>query len=291
MSQDPERDRWRRKRRNRVILLAILVSSGVLWVRSWVLPSNAQVLAAYPYRKFAKDTLTVASWNGENGKSAGLELELRRLLAEEEPDIVFLQDATPEMQFNDSFWGAHFVSSHRKRGKTPTGVATLAAVAPNLSRGLHSSVDEGFVLTPRASLATSYTLPDGQELLAINVHGLATPPALLLEMQLDELSEFVAEHSGPVILAGNLNTWSRGRLEHVRAAVEKFGLVELDEFPEGRSAASAGPITPALKLLGFDDSLPIDRLFYRGLDVVEARVGEGFATSDHVPLIVRFRMP
>lgn len=290
-SNDPESNRKRRRRQRCVILLAILAFIGVQWVRSWTTGSGVQALGAYPYRDFKNDTLKVVSCNSENGESAGFETEFRRLLAEQEPDIVFLQEATPEMEFNDSFWGGHFVSTHRVRGKVRTGVATLSAVAPDSSKGVHSSVNEGFMLTPRASLLTEYPLPNGQRLLTINIHGLATPPAKLLEMQLEELEANIRNHEGPVILAGNLNTWNQGRLEHVREVVERVGLIELEDFPEGRSTADAGLITPALALVGFDSSMPVDRVFYRELEVLEALVGQGFRTSDHAPLIVTFRMP
>ena len=284
-------DRKKRRRRRRLWCLTLALA-GLLWLRSRIEPERATALAAYPYTALESETLKIVSWNTNQSEHDGFSMKLGRLLDEEDPDLVLLQEATAGLEFNDSFWGGHFAASHKSLGGLSTGVATLSPAEPvDPPVGLHSSVSEGFVLAPRSALISAYRLPNDATLLAVNVHGLGTPPTFLLAMQLEEIEARVAKHAGPVILAGDFSTWTQGRLAAVREVAERLGLEELGMFPEGRATVRAGLWTPLLALAGLDSSLPVDRVFYRDLQPLEAHLGEGFESFAHAPLVASFEMP
>ena len=98
---------------------------------------------------------------------------------------------------------------------------TLSARSPSVHCNLTSW--EPWLGTPKATSITEYPLQDREDrLLTINLH--AVNFALGLEdfqAQLHALTDVLASHQGPVILAGDLNTWSEhasaGRRVHAPA--------------------------------------------------------------------------
>lgn len=149
-----------------------------------------------------------------------------------------------------------------------TGVATWArGPAQDLSPRRTESRD--LYGTPKSALLSTHPLAGGQRLLAVNVHGINLRRADLLARQLRSVEAAVAEHVGPVVVAGDFNTWSRRRFAVVEAFALRLGLMRV----------FAGPDAPKL-----------DAVFVRGLEVEHARVVET-RHSDHDALVVLLRVP
>jgi endonuclease/exonuclease/phosphatase (EEP) superfamily protein YafD len=167
-------------------------------------------------------------------------------------------------------------------------VLTFSQVAPTRSEGIPTRWQEFFLATPKVALATEYLLPDGARLLAVNVHCLNFERwgTLKLRAQLTALKALMAKHTGPILLAGDFNTWNQRRLGLVTALARDLQLREVGEF--------AGPLTTGDRraavvnwLLGIDRALALDRVYYRGLSPLSATVLP-LMSSDHRALQVTF---
>jgi endonuclease/exonuclease/phosphatase (EEP) superfamily protein YafD len=145
---------------------------------------------------------------------------------------------------------------------------------------------EFFVTAPQLSLATTYRLANGACVLSINVHCLVFERwgTMRFRSQLAGLKQAMKVHNGPIIFAGDFNTWNQERLALLTSMTEELGLEEVKGFPNGRT--TAGTTCKFVNwLTGCDSRLPLDRVFYRGFRLESAAV-LNYTSSDHVPLKV-----
>jgi endonuclease/exonuclease/phosphatase (EEP) superfamily protein YafD len=233
--------------------------------------------------------ITIVSWNVHKQRNARLQTDLHALLRQQRPTLVFLQEATAEL-LDATLMPGHFAPSwqYPLREGAATGVLTFSQVAPMWSEGIPTRWREFFLATPKVALATEYLLPDGARLLAVNVHCLNFERwgTLKLRSQLTVLQARLAKHTGPLLLVGDFNTWNQRRLRLVAALARDLHLREVKEFS---GALTTGDRQSAVVnwLLGIDRTLPLDRVYYRGLSPLTATVLP-LTSSDHRALQVTF---
>jgi endonuclease/exonuclease/phosphatase (EEP) superfamily protein YafD len=233
--------------------------------------------------------ITIVSWNVHKQRNARLQADLHALLRQQRPTLVFLQEATAEL-LDATLMPGHFAPSwqYPLRQGTATGVLTFSQIAPVGSEGIPTRWREFFLATPKVALATEYLLPDGARLLAVNVHCLNFERwgTLKLRSQLTVLQARLAKHTGPLLLVGDFNTWNQRRLRLVAALARDLHLREVKEFS---GALTTGDRQSAIVnwLLGIDRTLPLDRVYYRGLSPLTATVLP-LTSSDHRALQVTF---
>jgi endonuclease/exonuclease/phosphatase (EEP) superfamily protein YafD len=92
------------------------------------------------------------------------------------------------------------------------------------------------------------------------------------------LEQLLQRHSGPILFAGDFNTWSQSRHRLVTSAAARLGLT------------SAFFADDSQKIKRFLFSPPLDYIFYKGL---AERWGKtcvlgGVTSSDHKPLLAEF---
>ncbi len=110
-------------------------------------------------------------------------------------------------------------------------------------------------------------------MLVVNLHavnfelGMAT-----FREQLNDLTALIHRHQGPVILAGDFNTWSDKREFWLNKLVGELGLQEAIPVPDLRRTAFGRPL---------------DHLYYRNLDLVDVS-SPATDASDHNPIMARF---
>ena len=173
-------------------------------------------------------------------------------------------------------WADHVVESFHafapgfETRRTPTGVMTVSTAVPLVQCNFEAR--EPWLRTPKATLVTEYALTGRSEtLLVVNIHVVNFTLGLgAFEQQLDTASAILSRHDGPVIFAGDFNTWRQARLDHLRALVDSHGLAAV-QFAEDERKRIFGK--------------PLDHVYVRGLDVVAADT-LNTATSDHNPMRV-----
>jgi len=231
--------------------------------------------------------LVCVSWNVQKGVHPGLSAELTQLAASGAVDLFALQEARPELLLPRGFVG-HHAESYRSVGTgTAEGVMTIGRADPLEALRLRSPRRELFVLTPKAALISRFATLDGVSLTVVNVHGLNfDPTGRLLDGQLTDLAQRVSSYDGPLIVAGDFNTWSEVRLAAVRGLAERLDLVEVEPPAIGGRTGSLGSLALE-RALGLDRRLHLDRIYVRGLRPLAAEWVERCRASDHVPLLVR----
>ena len=164
---------------------------------------------------FLPGTITVAIWNAHKFHDPQFSTDLQSLMDWQKPDIIFLQEARADRLAMEKI-GGYFANSwsYPWPGGVTIGVVTLSKVSPGEVKPMQSKYREFFVTAPKTSLITEHPLPNGETLLAVNIHLLVFERwgVLKLRSQLDELKSIMEQHSGPILMAGDSNTWNEKRL-------------------------------------------------------------------------------
>ena len=248
---------------------------------------NIQLSEFHQSKGVLPTTITVANWNAQKGKDDRFSEDLRDLISRHQPDILFLQEARIDL-IEGHDMGGYFANSWKYPwpGGPALGVLTLSKLAPREVKSVHSKWREFFITAPKVSLITEYPLPEGSSLLAVNVHLLNFERwgTLKFRSQLNELKRIISFHKGPIIMAGDFNTWSMKRLNLVRGFAEQLQLKEVEDFPPGRITGDLH--LPFMnEIMGIEEDLVLDRFYYRGFKDQKAWVLP-YESSDHRPLLV-----
>lgn len=134
---------------------------------------------------------------------------------------------------------------------------------------------EPVIATHKMILATVYATPGGGSLLALNIHGINFTRSTAFARQMREAGTAIARFKGPVIAAGDFNSWNKTRREILYAIADTAGLTELEFSPDTRSRHPVHPV---------------DHIFTRGLKTVSAQVLDGINSSDHKPISATFEI-
>lgn len=134
---------------------------------------------------------------------------------------------------------------------------------------------EPLLSLPKSTLISRYPLAGSSETLLVgNIHAVNFSLGMAaFRSQLDRMASILDEHDGPMVVAGDFNSWSRSRTRVLN-----------EILVEARS----------MRKVAFDDKSPraifgstVDHVYYRGLTVVASRVLDA-DTSDHDPIWVQF---
>lgn len=127
---------------------------------------------------------------------------------------------------------------------------------------------------PKSSAIAHYQLANGQRLTVVNVHLINFTLGLkAYRKQMGTLMAQLKDIHGPMIFAGDFNTWSKERQAVIDAMMDKLGLREVNYMNDLRRRFLA--------------KLPLDHVYYRELNIKKAEVFST-AASDHSPILVTF---
>ena len=268
-----------------VVLLGIAAAAAGRSVirRNFKLASDSNVLQSFGQSsapELSKE-FTVLIWNIYKGSRDAWEADFKKLI--EGAELVLIQEAflKPSIlnlfsKSRDLSWRFAASFSYQK-SRASTGVATGSKAACESVDFLRSPGRELIVGTPKMSILTVYKLSGVDDsLLVVNTHGNLSVPAAVLLKQYKQAARRIALHRGPVIWAGDFNTWSKHRLRMLNALAKELGLSPVS-FKSGlRTAVLFGP--------------PIDHAYIRGLNVVDAKVYSEIDSSDHKALGLRLKV-
>ena len=221
------------------------------------------------------EAIRILTWNIHKQDDAGWEDDLGRFA--QTADVLLLQEATLQDSLQEILRRAELrwiMASAFIYGSVDIGVLTATRMVPVAA--CTQRVQEPLLRIPKSAVITWLPLAGATQTLAVaNVHAINFSLSLdAYRAQLDELAAVLAAHDGPVVLGGDLNTWSRDRAEVVRAIVARLGLVETTFAEDGRT-----------RFLGNQ----VDHVYVRGVDVVAARA-IAVTSSDHNPVEVVLQM-
>ncbi len=273
-----------------ILAVALSLSGLVAWSGAASLQSNEQVVVAgqamtpascvqqlqltrqhaYPDQYRLPQELSLISWNIYKAQRDNLQSDLQHLNAE--ADILLLQEALLDKNLLKlkPYW--RFAPGY-KEGDQQTGVLTLSRWPAVLH--CHFEHTEPWLRTPKATNIVQYLLHDGRQLLAINLHAINFSLGLEdYRQQLDDALAVVNEHQGPVIFAGDLNSWSLRRGKLLDQRLQALGLQPATFADDNRTRFRGQPL---------------DHVWLRGIAIQHTAVPV-VSSSDHNPLLVSFNL-
>jgi len=135
---------------------------------------------------------------------------------------------------------------------------------------------EPLLKTHKISFLCRYKLKDNSYLSVINVHMINFVKIKKYKEQLAQIEMIASNEGERLILCGDFNTWSKKRMNLVLKLMSDLDLT-LVKFSKN----------PHKKILL---SNPLDHIFYRGLEVSESKILDEIKSSDHKPMLVRFKL-
>ena len=220
-------------------------------------------------------TLNLFIWNIEKSGNSGWEADLQALAGNS--DLILIQEASVQAQISGvlhrPLYGA-FAAGYTTES-LETGVLTLSTVEPSLQCNL--TAWEPWLGTPKATNITEYPVNGlATRLLVINLHAVNFSVGLEeFEEQIQALAPLLHNHRGPLIVAGDFNTWSKSRMR----SLERFML---------NHQLFSVPFTPDLRKRIW--KMPLDHVYLRGLNLISASAVK-VKTSDHNPLSITVEIP
>jgi endonuclease/exonuclease/phosphatase (EEP) superfamily protein YafD len=134
---------------------------------------------------------------------------------------------------------------------------------------------EPWLLTPKATLVSAVRAAD-KIMIIVNLHAVNFSIGTSeLNNQLEAISAVIGDFKGPVIVAGDFNTWSQSRTQLLIGFAQEHGLQPAVFEPDYR-------VKPF--------SYPLDHILTKNLQVIDSRSEEN-EFSDHNPLILTIALP
>ena len=255
-------------------------ADGSLVIRS--IPCSASPNAIKPARDVAPPqaldprAIRVLTWNVHKESDVGWDRDLAQFMAAN--DLVLLQEAVLSPTLLDLLESQTLrftMASSFLYQDTDVGVLTAARVLPVAS--CTELVVEPWLRIPKSATVTWFALKGTTQVLAVvNVH--AVNFALSLDVyreQFDGLVAALRNHDGPIIFAGDFNTWTDAR---VAVVLEAAATLRVTAIPFAEDLRSV--------FLGHQ----LDYMLVRGLDVVQA-AAIAVKSSDHNPVTATLRLP
>ncbi|MBT3980543.1 MAG: endonuclease/exonuclease/phosphatase family protein [Bacteriovoracaceae bacterium] len=238
--------------------------------------TEREILTSFgqPQQHQLEKEFSILVWNVYKEQKENWQTEYRKLKGNY--DIHIFQEAMccqtkPERGYQQVF-AKSFIYTNTG---VATGVSTSSRVGAVFSQYLRSIGREPIVATPKMALITKYSLPYGEKLLVANIHSLNFVSNKEWAMQLTGLLSKLSQHKGPLLIAGDFNTWNEERVATMLKSTNKLRL----------NSVSFNNSDTRLRILGY----PLDHIFYRGLTVKNANVIKSNG-SDHQPMSVQFKV-
>lgn len=210
-------------------------------------------------------------WNLHKGKDNNWQQELKNF--GKNCDFILLQEVIESNQvetiWDKVMYGIH-AGSYEYRDDMSGGML-LSHYLPN--QYFVGTGYEPWTRIPKISIAAKYPLIEGKELLLVNLHLVNFElSGNHYSQQLKEAFELVQRHKGPLIVAGDFNSWSESRLKLLESLAKTFTMHDV-KFVNDRRKQFFGR--------------PLDHIYVRDLKIVESYVYDT-DSSDHNPMHIKF---
>ncbi|MCF6807209.1 endonuclease/exonuclease/phosphatase family protein [Thiotrichales bacterium 19S9-12] len=239
-------------------------------------------LTRYAPKSLSKELygkFSLISWNVYKKLNRSKQITyLNHIIANHKPQLLTFQEA-PKLSSIDQYvikigaYEQYYFSNLQFKYKS-FGLLTASTVESVHSHYVLSQYKEFILRTHKAFLVSLYPLSSGKKLMLINIHAINFRGLGVYQKELAQLITFASEHDGPLILAGDFNSWRQRRLTLLNQLMEELSLKKV-EFESDR-------------LIKRFFKAPLDHILYRGIKLEYAKVLDCFRLSDHNPMYVEF---
>jgi endonuclease/exonuclease/phosphatase (EEP) superfamily protein YafD len=259
---------------NSYFLYLALISIIGLTGRSSSALQRAPSSSVNPNKSLGAEVTSVLVWNTYKAKEDKFEHDARDLIHHH--DLVLFQEVVFNNFFRQLMSDQERLIIKESRSWGKNGVATSSEAQSIATHPIRTTVREFGVFTRKASLFTTYKIktPEGsiKDLLVLNVHMINFRTNWGFRKNLEQYREKIENHKGPILAAGDFNTWSNSRHRMTIEFFREFGLEEI-QFDWGDFHDSSEK-----SLFGV-----LDRAFVRGLNIHWSMVYDDIDSSDHEP--------
>ncbi|AZZ35317.1 hypothetical protein CIK05_00365 [Bdellovibrio sp. qaytius] len=211
-------------------------------------------------------TIEVLTWNVLKFKRENSFSDFTNLA--NKADIAFVQEAVHsndlqnqtaqnipmDWTFFKSFCREYGASGVQIGSRFPQ-LETEAVLAPAL---------EPVVNTPKVTGFATIEI-SGHKVLLISIHGLNANKGLDFEKHIDQVVGVASKFEGPIIWAGDFNTWNPLRIAYLKSKGESIGMTLLVPETDSRK-------------------LKLDHILVRGFKMKSVQVLDTYVSSDHWPV-------
>ncbi len=272
-----------------VVLLSLLVAcvsvnNRVQLISNAVAASNELQSCAFTSAKndntistqgLNPENIAFLNWNIYKGNGDNWQKDLSGFA--QSHDLMTLQEAlldeelTALLERHDFDW---VMNTAFHLNGTAAGVMTVSGADAVHSCGF--KVEEPLIQIPKSTLVSYYAIEGSKKrLLVANIHGINfTFGVSVYRQQLETLYETIKHHDGPMIVAGDFNSWSENRMMEVSELINKLSLSDIEYSVNNKTHVFGNAI---------------DHVFYRQLELVSSQVWQ-VSSSDHNPISVNFRV-
>ncbi|MNJ92634.1 hypothetical protein D3C87_103080 [compost metagenome] len=192
-------------------------------------------------------------------------------------DVVLIQEAMidsymPNVVTRQQNFCWNFAASFIDKDQEISGVMNGSHVLPLSAQFLRSPGREPVIKTPKMVLVHEYAIANAAEtLLVANIHGLNFTADALNREQIEQVKAVLAKHKGPLIFAGDFNSWNSNRLSYLDEILGSIGMSKVSFEDDKRT-------------------FKLDHIYVRGLGVMKTTLHRDIKTSDHSPISASFRL-
>ena len=224
------------------------------------------------------DTFEMLCWNvhKNNQKDPRFQIFLQKEVERRGIDIILFQEAG--FRDNHHFGLADFsydAAANLEFRREFYGVLTASRMESSYAKAYLSEGRESVLGPHKSLLLSNYLFKDGSTLLILNVHAINFRENQRYNKELERFLGLLKEHKGPMILAGDFNSWNKQRMDKLQKVAQRLSLTAVPFEKTGKVKSFMGK--------------ELDFVFYRELELIEAEVMDEHQLSDHNPLFVRFR--
>ncbi|MBC7465406.1 MAG: endonuclease/exonuclease/phosphatase family protein [Bdellovibrio sp.] len=215
--------------------------------------------------------VSLVTWNAHKLEDKNFFFDLKKL--SESSDLLMVQEAVHTTAWQAAF-ASHmpFAFSFNKSfcwDDKANGVMTASRIGLNNNLALLSPGTEPGSFTHKVT-GYSQILVGGKVVHVINTHALNFNVGIAFEEQIDHLVKFMAQLQGPIIWAGDFNTWNPLRTDYLNEKAKTLGLSHVNPARDSRF-------------------LVLDHIYVRGFTAISAEVLD-LQSSDHFPIKATLRL-
>lgn len=265
-------------------LITISVLSGLVHATEDLghpIPSEKDIILTFGNASATALTnrINMLVWNLHKGADESFSTDYASLSYQK--DIIMAQEMylTPLMKgVFASFPDQYFVSATSfllGNPLTRTGVLNSSRVLPSSYDYVRTQTLEPIVNSPKVTLITRYPIRSTNAVLTtVNIHGINFVDAASYQKEINRIYDAIKDTKGPLVFAGDFNSWSDERDSILKVMRQKLNLNEAKFSPDERMTFNGHPL---------------DHFFYTNdIKIISAKVEGFYQGSDHKPLEVIF---
>ena len=240
----------------------------------------------YSQKELINKNISLLNWNIQKKNSDPLwGTEFKNIIEKYTPEIILLQECRFQKGLENilhfEHYGFIFAPNFLDIFKNRHSGVLTASTANHLSvTVIKSHAYEPLIQVPKIFLSTTYAIDsNNKKLLVLNIHAINFVGFWKFISQVQQLEYSIRSHDGPIILSGDFNTWNKKRtriLDQILTACD----LEKVQFDAQH----------AKHIKKFLFNSPLDHIYYRGLKLDTPAEALKTKSSDHNPLLVKFKL-